>query len=367
MNCAQALAVALAAVVVAGEPLRAPLAQAETAIQASAAETQAMSRRAIRTAVEDLAAMMERRYVLPEQGAAYARTLRADLRAGAYDGKTQAELAAALQARLTSVHPDGHLRVNVINEEAPPERQAPSGDGAFGEGAWFRDGVAYLPIRVFPGDEESQAGMAALLDSYAGAQALILDLRTCYGGAMPVMDVLFSRLYATRTQLITMDFREGAAPEMEEWLAAMPSTTKDTSPAGLSRWQHWAVPAPGGATLANARVFVLTGRTISACEHAALALQRTGRATLIGERTFGAGNYGGMERFGGDFEVWVSVGRSFNPDTGEGWEGTGLEPDMTTARAQALDVAMQQIEGSRRADLAPVPDGWIHTGARPPV
>jgi len=364
MNVAQALAVAAAALLMAGEPVKAPLAHAVQRV----ADTPALSREAVSAAVEELAALFESRYVLPAQGAAYAAALRADARAGAYEGKSQEELAAALEARLSEVHSDRHLRVVAVTEEDGDPGALPSGADAFGQGAWFRDGVAYLPVRVFPDDAESQAHMNALLDSFAGAETLILDLRACFGGAMPVMDTLLSRLYDRPTHLVTVDFREDASPASEAEFASYASMVKVSAPQGVSRWEHWARPAANGATLADTRVIVLTGRTISACEHVALGLQRTERATLIGERTFGAGYYGDMVRFGdglgGNLQVWVSFGRSYDPDTGESWEGVGVQPDVETPRANALEYALAAI---RRAEAPPAPDASIHARRNPPV
>ena len=42
---------------------------------------------------------------------------------------------------------------------------------------------------------------------------------------------------------------------------------------------------------------------------------------------------------GGGYSVSVSVGRTFNPKTNEGWEGTGVQPDVRAAAADALDTA----------------------------
>lgn len=354
MNCVQALAIAAAALVAAGEPVLAPLAHAQAVVAAGAAQTEAMSRAAIADAVEELAALLESRYVVPEQGVAYAEAIRSDARAGAFDGKSETELAAALQTRVNGVQRDRHFRVVSAGDDQGGDMSA---EEAIGDGAWMRDGVAYLPIRMFPDDQASQQRMRRLLSSFSGAHTLILDMRTCYGGSLPVIDVLFGELYPTSVHAMTIDFRRGADPEAEAEFAHYASMRRADAPQGVSRWEHWATP--GAASLAHAQVIALTGRTISACEHVALALQHTGRGTLIGERTFGAGYYGTMARFGGNLEAWVSTGNSYNPKTGQGWEGVGIEPDIATTRAGALDYALQHIAQARRASL-PIPDASIH-------
>jgi C-terminal processing protease CtpA/Prc len=71
-----------------------------------------------------------------------------------------------------------------------------------------------------------------------------------------------------------------------------------------------------------------------------LALKRTHRATIIGEPTAGAGHYGGEVRLGDKFEAFIPVGRTFDPDTGKDWEGTGVDPDVAVPAKDALVEAL---------------------------
>lgn len=41
------------------------------------------------------------------------------------------------------------------------------------------------------------------------------------------------------------------------------------------------------------------------------------------------------------YGAFVPVGRTFDPDTGEGWEGIGVAPDVQVPAAQALDKALE--------------------------
>jgi hypothetical protein len=85
---------------------------------------------------------------------------------------------------------------------------------------------------------------------------------------------------------------------------------------------------------------VLTSRdTGSAAEDFAFLLQQTGRATLVGDRTAGAGHTNAILGIGGGYSVSVSIGRTFNPTTNEGWEGTGVQPTVRAAAADALATA----------------------------
>ena len=83
-----------------------------------------------------------------------------------------------------------------------------------------------------------------------------------------------------------------------------------------------------------------SGATGSAAEHLTLALKRTGRATIVGETTAGAGHYGGMRPIGDHFAAFIPVGRTFDPDTGDDWEGDGVAPDVSVPAAAALTEAL---------------------------
>src|SRR5262249_52658962 len=113
------------------------------------------------------------------------------------------------------------------------------------------------------------------------------------------------------------------------------------APPGIIRRAHFAVPHPTERPLVNAKVFYLTSpKTRSAAEHFALALQRTKRGILIGERTAGANHFGGFEPIGDGLVAFIPIGRTYDPDTGKDWEGDGLKPDIEVPADQALDKAI---------------------------
>ena len=349
MNLAQSLAAAAAALVVGMSA--SGIAPAQTLSQVAAEARAHLEPAAIRGAVEELASMLEQRYVFPDVAHQYAEHLRTQAAAGAYDGASDPQqLAAQLSGELNSIHRDAHLRVTLSGGSEPGRQalRAPPGDDAFGEAQWLADGVAYLRINMLPGDDASEARMAQILDQYADADALVLDLRTCRGGTLGVMDVLLSRLYARPTQLVTMDTRAGADRGLEDMYRSR-ATMREirNAPRNIRRWQHWAQPTSPVSGLADARVFVLTNQTASACEHLSLALKETGRATLIGANTRGAGHYGTDEAFGANqFQVFIPVGRTYIERTGQGWEGVGIAPDRATAPQEALNEALRELRAT---------------------
>jgi len=329
------------------------------------AEGDVLSRASIRSAVTELAAMLEQSYVFPDVAERYAARLRERLNAGAYDGLDQpAALASTLEGDLREVQPDAHLRISLSDSSAAPgprRRRPPSGDQAFTDDRWLSEGVAYFRINALPGDAASVQRMTELMDRYEDAHVLILDLRDCPGGTLPAMDVLLSRLYAAPTELVRMETR--AAEDGREPFDAAPSMHRMDAPAGIRRRSHWAVPTNPVSPLSEARIYVLTDRTASACEHLSMALQSTGRARLVGATTRGANHYGGEVPFGGDrFQVFMPIGRTYDPRTGHDWETVGITPDESVPPAEALDVVLREI--ARLDQHTSLPDSYIHNRAR---
>jgi len=349
-NLAAALLAASAAAAVAQTPpAPAPApAQARPDVAVTAAEA--------RSTAAELAQKLEEGYAFPDIAKRYAETLRSNAAAGAYDGFTSGrELAERLTADLRAVSPDNHLRVAVGAPErrGPPPAAAGSAPAAspaapprlpfepIEEQRVLAPGIAYIRFNGFMGTPEEVEAVRKFMTDNAGAKTLIFDARTHRGGGLDEMDVIFPYLFARETKLVTMDTRasieraQGAPVERSPSLRLVP-TSED-----VVRRDHYALPSKTEKRLFDAKVFVLTsGRTASAAEHFTLSLKRTHRATIIGEPTAGAGHYGGMQPVGGKFSVFIPVGRTYDPDTGKGWEGAGIDPDVAVPAAEALTEAL---------------------------
>lgn len=351
MNLAQSLGAAAAALFVGLYPQPGLVGLASA--QEAAAQGQALTRDAIRAAARELADLLDASYVFPEQAERYAAHLRQRAQAGAYDTMTDpAVLAAALQSELRAVHQDAHLRISPTGTTETAGRRIVRGgpSGQFAEAQWITDGVAYLRLNSLPGGEGVRERMSALLDEYENADTLIIDVRACPGGTLPAMDALFARLYARPVVVMTMDTRTGADPQMERDFANTATMRRVSGPRGVTRFEHWAQPTSPVSSLSDARVFVLTGRTGSACEHLSQALRETGRATLIGSNTGGAGHFGAGRVFGdGRFEMFLPVGQSYAPGA-QSWEGVGVAPHIRVEPANALSAALR--EAGLDAELA---------------
>lgn len=334
-------------------------------------------------AIDTLADKLATHFVDPASGQRYAEMLRANLAAGKYEDIGDAKaVAQRLTQDLQAVAADGHLRVDLAPEPgalrsqgagdprrvvgsppddprrstAAPPRMAPPGRTpaqasalapidlpSVAETRWLAGGVAYIRFNQFAGEPASVAAMQAFVKDYVTAKAIVIDTRTLSrGGGLAEMDALFPYLFDRETVLVEMAVAKsnGPAPMGGNTLREVPG------PAGMLVRQHVVVPDATEHRLTQAKVFYLTSRrTRSAGEHFALALQRTHRGTLIGERTAGANHFGGVEPIGAGLAAFIPVGRTYDPDTGKDWEGTGIVPDIEVPVDQALDKALALAKG----------------------
>jgi C-terminal processing protease CtpA/Prc len=87
-------------------------------------------------------------------------------------------------------------------------------------------------------------------------------------------------------------------------------------------------------------VYVLTSKqTFSGAEEFSYDLKNLKRATIVGETTGGGAHPVSGERIDDHFLIGVPYARAINPISKTNWEGTGVEPDVKVAAAEALAVA----------------------------
>ncbi|MCP3097302.1 S41 family peptidase [Myxococcus sp. K15C18031901] len=290
-----------------------------------------------------LAALLEAGYVYPEVGTRYATRLRDNLAQGAYrEYVAQADLAMRLTSDLQAVSPDGHLRV--VTTEQGPSAGGPPRPEPVSEARWLSEGIAHIRINGFPGDDATVERVDQFMKEHATARVLIIDARTHGGGGTREMNVLLPYLFDQETVLAYMD-----APERNLELRCLPPadpTLREVQgPEGIYRRAHLVRPNPDESRLFGAQVFYLTSkRTASAAEHLALALQRTGRATLVGEPTAGANHFSCLRELGDGLAVVLPVGRTVDPDTEQDWEGVGILPDIEVPADDALEEVLARVK-----------------------
>jgi hypothetical protein len=286
-----------------------------------------------RAVVRDIATLIDNNYFDAAKADAIARDLRADARAGTFDKyREPRELAVALTAKLKPL--DQHF--NVIWFKAPDGTIAPSALDAEGrtsaagmQSHGFRSvsmlpgDIGYIEMRNFAyvnfakADDPARLAADAALQLIAGSSAVILDLRNNIGGYADMASYLVSAFVPADADIYNVvQHRSGSESERPRQPYRNPRTQ---------------VP-----------LYVLvSGGTASAAEAAAYILQTAKRATIIGERTSGAANPGGLFPVRDGFNVFISIGTPINPITRTNWEGKGIQPDATIPAEQALRHAQQ--------------------------
>jgi C-terminal processing protease CtpA/Prc len=148
--------------------------------------------------------------------------------------------------------------------------------------------------------------------------ALVIDLRTNFGGDPATVALFASYLFDERTRLNDIYYR---------------STDKTT--------QYWTSNTLAGPKYGSTKkVYLLVSHdTFSAGEDFAYALKNLKRATLIGATTGGGAHPTSARRLTDNFAVIVPNGRSLSPITQTNWEGVGVSPDIAMDPKRALEKA----------------------------
>ena len=325
---------------------------------ATAAATTAFDTADAAKAVSDLAVALEENYVFPDKGKAYAAMLRSALAAGKYATFADAEtFARTVTDDLQAAHKDKHVRLRPVSDEMRARRRAPGGGppatSTVAKAGWLADGVAYIDLRGLPGNEATLADVRKFLAAHGEAKNLIIDVRHNGGGGLAEMNLIFAQIFAKPTTLVTMDIRRAIEEKHGSIFGDDPLLRKVDAPATIVRREHIVTPAVAQSALRNAKVYLLTSsKTFSAAEHLSLSLKRTHRATLIGEATGGGAHFGGMAPMGANYAAFIPAGRTFDPDTGQSWEGTGVAPDIAVPADSALDEALRRAGVTKTAAVA---------------
>jgi len=207
-------------------------------------------------------------------------------------------------------------------DELPPEMRARV-DRERRENHYFRSAehlpgnIGYLDLDQFPMMPYAAPAADAAMQFLADVEGFILDLRGNPGGGEGMNQYLGSFFFADSVHLYSRYYRPGDETR-----------------------EYWTLPGLVPVALPDVPLFVLVdGRSGSAAENMAFNLARAGRATVVGETTAGAGNSSTRADLSGGFTLVVPIARVYDPRTGEGFEGSGVEPEVAVASAEALVTA----------------------------
>jgi hypothetical protein len=296
-------------------------------------------------AVGELAGLLRERYAIAGTAETAAAAIEQRLAAGHYDAYADARsFADALTRDLQEVTGDKHLRVG----EAPPTSEpaaTPTAAERDAERAAWQAGVrrsnngflraeilpgnvGYLDYRRFQPPDLTGDTLVATMAFFANADALIIDLRNCRGGSAYTTPYVAAYFFDRSTQLFNMEFRGDNFTE-----------------------RFWTHPWVPGKRLATIPLYILTSAyTFSGAEAMAYRFKVLKRATIVGERTGGGANAGGVRDVAPFFRVYLPMGRPIEPVTGGNWEGVGVEPDVAAPAREAVAVAhLEALEGLRAA------------------
>jgi carboxyl-terminal processing protease len=174
--------------------------------------------------------------------------------------------------------------------------------------------IGYVRITTFTGrtPEEFREAVTALTD--AGIQALVLDLRDNGGGLLnEALDIAGE--FLDGGLLMLERTRSGEKPFEDE---------------------------AGGVALNLPTVLLVNGGTASASEIVAGSLQDTGRATMIGQKTYGKGTVQQVLELSDKSSVHITSSEWLTPN-GRTIDSVGLEPEIPMiAAADGTDVELAE-------------------------
>ena len=214
------------------------------------------------------------------------------------------------------------------------------------------DSIAWLRIDCFNEPGYEREALALLRGEYRRAGSVVMDLRGNCGGATPndLLAALADRPFPWWAQYDAVN--QGRLP--------LPWRRNHDELDDLGRPR---AQPPGRAHRVKARrefrhrlVLLVDEGCASACEDFVMPLQWIGRATVVGDTTFGSSGQPRLLAFGGGMRARVSTRREFFPD-GTEFEGVGIAPDVPVSptlaalregRDPALDTAIALLRAPAR-------------------
>jgi len=306
-----------------------------------------------RAVLGEIAEALRDGYLYEDKGRTFAKKLERSAKADRFAEKeTLGEFVSALNGYLLEISNDRHLRVGYGPPmDGGPRRVIRRGPGP-GDGAPTPDGGHGAPQRVVrrggPGDGPDDHGVreAKVLDGNIG----YLDLRMFAGSeaAKPAIDEAMTELAGVDALILDLGRNGGGGPWMVRYLSGFlfkePTHLTDTWARGMEEpRQRWTLEGQPTDAFVDVPVFILTSnRTFSAAESCTFGLKINDRVTLVGERTGGGGHFGDEALLNEELRLFVPGGRTYDPDTGKGWEAEGIEPDIAVPYAEALERARRE-------------------------
>ncbi|MBD0254181.1 MAG: S41 family peptidase [Cytophagales bacterium] len=306
--------------------------------------SQSLPRQDVAQALGTMARLLEDNYVFPARGKAIAAHLRKEYQAGKFgSARTWKEFDSLTTRSLVAFSHDGHLYVRhdpkTVKDLTEAEKKAAedkkttkgnfSYDPFYYSEAAAENNFGFREVKVLEGNigyiklseinlsEKSLPVLFAAMHFVANTKALIIDLRDNGGGGSAVGNVFQSFFLPKETPLLEFKTRHwgNTLAKTETWL-----TEKKYE---------------------NPLFILVNGGTASAAEAFTYALQRHGRAQVVGQRSAGGAHMNSWYPVNEHLFISVSTGAPTWPGTEESWEGKGILPDYPVGAGQELETVKQ--------------------------
>jgi len=239
---------------------------------------------------------------------------------------TLADLTRQLRHDMREVTNDRHIWIGIMADIRPTRgpltgeqlKQKRMDNYGFVKLEILPENIGYLQLNRFDDPEFAGETAVAAMQFLAHTDQIIIDLRENHGGDGKMVRLISSYFLEGETKLNSLYFRASDSMVQAHTYAHVP-----------------------GKRLVRQGLYILTSKqTASAAESFAYTMQNYRRALIVGENTRGAAHWTETYPFPelGIF-LEIPVARPINPVTKRGWEGSGVEPDIKVAAAQALDKA----------------------------
>jgi hypothetical protein len=307
---------------------------ADPAIDAGKAIDDAQKNEVLQT----VASSLRDGYVFEDKGNQLAKQIEKAAKKDRFaEAATLAEFVPSVNDYLYEISNDKHLRigfgragpdesgpkrvVKVDDGSTPPSAHGPTGGNyGFREAKVLDGNIGYLDLGMFAGDESAKATADEAMLKLVDADALIIDLGRNGGGGPWMVRYLSGFLFPEKTHLTDTMARGMDAPAERWTLEGQPTDAFHDKPVYI----------------------LISERTFSAAESFTFGLKINDRVTLVGERTGGGGHFGEDVALGDDLRMFLPVGRTYDPETGQGWEAEGIAPDIEVAYTKARERAVEE-------------------------
>jgi hypothetical protein len=308
----------------------------------NAGYAQSLPKKEVQLAIGKMSSLLEENYVFADKGKAIAAHLRKQFQEGKFaQAGTWKELDSLVTRALREFSKDGHLYVSYdpkmvqelsVGEEkkAAPEnfsfdpfyygKDAIENNFGFKEVKMLEGNIGYIRLAEINLSEKSLSVLFAAMQFVANTRALVIDLQNNGGGGSVVGNVFESFFLPKETPLLEFKTRRRGVT--------------------LAKTEAWLLEKKYEKPL----YILVNGGTASAAEAFAYALQRHGRAKVVGQRSAGGAHMNTWYVVNEHIYLSVSTGAPTWPGTEESWEQKGIQPDHPVAVGEEIKTVKRMVE-----------------------